>query len=253
MAPEEVSKTWTYQTQELQKDFNLLLLDLRDHGKSRDITPSYEKYRFSIISEDILRVVDQLKIEQAHFISLSFGSVLLQDLSMRRPGLINKMVMAGGVFKGTTAIRSFVRLARLFNLFLPYEWMYRMFSFLLMPKKRNQHARRIYRLTARKLNPEDYMKWVGLYDEFFLLLKTFYFHQLQSPTLVLMGQDDFVFLKGARGFVKLQPMARLIEMPKTGHICNIEKPLLFNQLVNSFLTVPDQERKPGSIETFARH
>lgn len=228
-------KSWGYQRQDLIKHFNLLLIDLRDHGLSKKMTPHYESYRFSQISTDLLEVIDHLGISKAHFITLSFGSVLLQDLAMKRPDLLKRVVMAGGIFKGNLLIRSFVHLARFFNLFLTYAQMYRLFSYLLMPRKRNQKARRIYQIQSQKLTQDEYLKWVGLYDEFFRLLNSFFQYSFPTSVLIVMGKDDYIFLKGARDYGKRHPNATLVEIPATGHICNIEKPQYFNKLVKDFL------------------
>lgn len=227
--------TWNYQVHDFKKYYNLLLIDLRDHGKSKDIKPDFDNYRFSIITADIKEVLDHLKIKKAHFVTLSFGSVLMQDFSMRYGHLVNKMVIAGGIFRGNYAIKAFVSLARVFNHFLSYRKMYGLFSYLLMPKRRNQKARRIYQRQAQKLTRREYMKWVGLYGEFFRLLKQFYNRILQNPTLVVMGGEDFIFLKSARTFVNRQPYVSMETLAKVGHICNIESPDSFNKLVMDFL------------------
>ncbi len=228
-------KSWGYQRSALSKHFNLLLIDLRDHGNSKNVEPAHDSYEFEHITRDILAVIDYLKIRQAHFITLSFGSVLLQDLAMKRPELLLHTVMAGGIFKGNLLIRTFVHLARGFNLFLSYAQMYRLFSYLLMPRKRNQKARRIYQIQSQKLTQVEYLKWVGLYGEFFRLLTRFYRHPFPRPTLIVMGKDDYIFLKGARDYSQVHQNAKLIEIPATGHICNIEKPKFFNKLVIDFL------------------
>ena len=228
-------KTWSYQESVLSDYYNLLLIDLRDHGDSKNIQPEYEAYEFSIISADIKAVIDHVGITSAHFITLSFGSVLLQDFSRRYPHYINKVVIAGGIFKGNIFIRTFVHAARFFNLFLSYTTMYRLFSYLLMPKKRNQKARRLYQFQARKLTQKEYMKWVGLYGEFFTLLEAFYYQVLENKALVVMGSDDYVFLNAAFSFTKRQTDTQLIVIKDVGHICNIEAPQKFNKEVVDFL------------------
>ena len=240
-------KSWGYQRSDLARHFNLLLIDLRDHGSSKNREPEHDSYQFTHITTDILQVIDHLEIQEAHFITLSFGSVLLQDLAMKRPGLLLHIVMAGGIFKGNLMIRTFVQLARVFNLFLTYPQMYRMFSYLLMPRKRNQKARRIYQIQSQKLTQKEYLKWIGLYGEFFRLLSRFYRFAFSTPTLIVMGKDDYIFLKGARDYSGLHRNAQLVEIPATGHICNIEKPKFFNRLVIDFLGASrEKSQKPRS-------
>lgn len=235
------TKTWSYQLEDFRGHFNLLLIDLRDHGRSKDIQPPFKSYQFSIISEDIKQVLDRAGITKAHFITLSFGSVLVQDLYMRYPELVDRLIIAGGIFKGNVFIRAFVQLARFMNLFLRYSTMYRLFSYLLMPRKRNQTARRIYQMQAAKLTQEEYLKWVGLYAEFFRLLHHFYYQNLRVETLVIMGREDYVFLKAAKSFSKRQSKTRLEIIKLAGHIVNIDRAHEFNDMAISFLKKVDNK------------
>lgn len=227
-------RTWKRQENGLHNDYNLLLIDLRDHGLSKSIEPNYKTYSFQLISEDIIKVMDLVNIAEAHFITLSFGSVLLQDLTMRYPHRVKSLVLAGGIFRGTLPIRLFVNLAQFMNYFLSYEFMYNLFSYLLMPYSRNKVARKIYQQQAMKLSQKEYMKWVGLYREFFRLLQVFYNQPLDVPVLIIMGGDDYMFLSGAKRFAS-KKSAKIEIIPKCGHICNIEAPEYFNQKVSAFI------------------
>ncbi|MEO9870706.1 alpha/beta fold hydrolase [Ekhidna sp.] len=227
--------TWKQQLPAFKAQFNLLAIDLRDHGKSKNIDPSYASYHFNIVSNDILEVLEKENIKKAHFVTLSFGSVLIQALYNRRSDLVDKMVIIGGIFNANWMIKGFVHLARLFNLFLSYPAMYRIFSFLLMPKRRNQVARRVYQMQAKKLTQQEYLKWIGLYSEFFILLKKFSNQQIDQEMLIIMGGDDYIFLPSARQFANNRQNASFSIVPKAGHICNIEKPSAVNKEILNFL------------------
>jgi pimeloyl-ACP methyl ester carboxylesterase len=187
-----------------------------------------------LITQDIKRVLDEHKIEKAHFITLSFGSVIMQDLSIKYPDLVASAIFAGGIFKANNLIKTFVQLARFFNYFLPYRWMYSIFSYLLMPFKKHQKSRKVYKKQARKLTPDEYLKWVGLYNEFFRLLNRFYNQKINFPALVLMGTEDYIFLKSAQHFTEKHQNVLITEIKGAGHICNIDKPEIFNELAMFF-------------------
>lgn len=229
------SAAWDRQWEIFKEHFNLLAMDLRDHGKSKNIKPFATKYNFEMIAKDILEVLDHAGIERAHFLTLSFGSVLIQDLSMRRPELVEKVVTAGGIFKGNIWVKSFVHFARFLNLFLTYPQMYSIFSYILMPKERHQVSRRVYQIFSQKISSKEYLRWLGLYSTFFKTLKRFYYQQISFPMLVVMGEDDYVFLKAAKDFCALHDNAVLYVIPESGHICNIDNPEVFNREVISFL------------------
>ena len=227
-------KTWSSQIGAFKKEYNLLLLDLRDHGESKNLAPAYDRYVFRIISNDIIQVINHLGIKSAYFVSLSFGSVLLQDFSMKYPSLVKKAVMAGGIFQANIAIKMFVHLARFWNRILDYPTMYNVFSRLLMPRRRNLKARRLYRIQAMRLSQEEYLKWIGLYSEFFKLLGSFHHQKINFQTQILMGADDYIFLRAAKKFARLHDLVDIKVLPKTGHICNIEASDEFNRAVLQF-------------------
>lgn len=229
------SRTWKYQISTLKKHFNLLLLDLRDHGESKYTIPQPTEYSFELISSDIKNVMDNLGIEKAHFVTLSMGSVLIQDFMMRYPGRVEKTIFAGGIFKADIFLMIAANFVKLMNYILPYKIMYHLFSYLLMPKERNKKARRLYQREAQKLTQHEYSKWLDLKESFFSLLERSYEHSFSKKSLVIMGEEDYVFLPYARSYVTKHENTSLVSIENTGHICNIERPELFNFLVLNFL------------------
>lgn len=228
--------TWKYQVEAFKPYFRLLLLDLRDHGLSKNILPACETYSFEVIREDLNYLLEDLKIERTHFVTLSFGSVLVQDFQKHYPQKVGKIILAGGIFDCNWLTKSFVHSARFLNLFLSYKTMYNLFSYLLMPFKRNQLARKMYKKQADKITQEEYLKWIGLYAGFFSLLKDFAQSSVSNSMLIVMGSDDYIFLKSARKFTKNRECVLLKVIPKAGHICNIEASKEFNELSLDFLT-----------------
>lgn len=229
------SSTWRHQIDPLKTHFNLLLIDLRDHGGSKNIQPDHAKYNFNIVVEDIKNLMTSLGIANAHFITLSFGSVIAQAVYNQRPELVDRMILIGGVFNANWMIKGFVHLARFLNLFLTYSQMYKAFSYLLMPRKASQPARRLYQREARKLSQQEYLKWLGLYSEFFLMLKSFHDQNIEDKALILMGEHDYLFLPSARKFMKRHSGSQMSIVPTAGHIVNIERPEETNDLIIDFL------------------
>lgn len=228
-------KTWKDQIESYSLHFRLLLIDLRDHGKSKHMLPEHDSYTLEIISEDILQLLKHLNISKASFVSLSMGSYLIQSILMRNSEVVEKCVFGGAVILGNWKIRWFTKSALWFNTFFTYKQMYTVFSYLLMPRKSHQKARKIYLHQAEKITEKEYLKWLGLYDEFFRVLKKFSDWKVSIPTLILMGDQDYVFLPSAVQFAKLQNNVRLSVLPKSGHICNIDNSEDFNKKSLNFL------------------
>jgi pimeloyl-ACP methyl ester carboxylesterase len=243
------TKTWKYQTPAFNEGYNILLIDLRDHGDSKfeGITPS--NYSFGLISEDIKRVMNHLEITRAHFITLSLGSAMIQHFMMVYPESVHKVVFAGGIFKANKKLRAAAQFAKGLSYLLPYKLMYRLFSFIAMPKKRNQKARQIFIQQAKKLTSIEYRKWIGLETSFFEILKQSFYYRFDHESLVVMGSEDYAFIQNARNYAMHQPFSKFIELKGAGHICNIESPDIFNMLALNFLRDERAPRqKPRSKE-----
>ncbi len=230
------SFTWKHQVPDFAPYYNLMLVDLRDHGESKNIQPSYPSYDFDIVTDDLLRVLDDAGITRAHFLSLSLGSIILQRLDLRRPDMVLTMIMAGGVFKADWRIRLFAHSGKFLSYFVPFRWIYDSFIIIVMPRANHAYSRKMYRRQSKKLAPHEFLKWLGLYRDFFSVVRAFFARPLASPALLVNGSEDHVFLDAAGRYAeKHAGMATLAVMPECGHLCNLEQRALFNQIVLEWL------------------
>jgi pimeloyl-ACP methyl ester carboxylesterase len=64
------SAVWFRQIRAFQQQHNVLLLDLRGHGKSNQLVKSFvgSHYSFNKVSEDIIDVLDHNNIVCVHFV-----------------------------------------------------------------------------------------------------------------------------------------------------------------------------------------
>ena len=229
------SLTWKHQAAAFREHYKLLLLDLRDHGESKKIQPSHRSYTFDLVTDDVLKVLDTVGVKRAHFLSLSLGSIILQRLDARRPGIIHTMIMAGGVFKADWRIRSFAHSGKFLSYFVPFRWIYDSFIIIVMPRPNHAFSRKMYRRQSKKLAPGDFLKWLGLYKDFFSVVKSFFERPLTKPSLLVMGSQDHVFLDAARRYADKHELAELAVMEGRGHLCNLEDRVGFNAIVLDWL------------------
>ena len=87
---------WHKQVREFKNHYNVLLLDLRGHGDSPSLMKAFdEKYDVDSIINDIVEVIDHLKIETSHFIGISLGTILIRNLAEKHPHRVKSMVLGG--------------------------------------------------------------------------------------------------------------------------------------------------------------
>lgn len=83
------SDNWFSVGRELSGDFEVFLVDLRNHGQS----PHNELHNYEVLSEDVAFFIDQHHIDKAHIIGHSMGGKTTLQLGLRHPDKVNKMII----------------------------------------------------------------------------------------------------------------------------------------------------------------
>ncbi|MEM9023776.1 MAG: alpha/beta fold hydrolase, partial [Bacteroidota bacterium] len=87
--------TWFKQVRDFRAQYNVLLVDLRGHGKSKTNGPvPSTRYTFQTIANDVIDVLDHLGIPAAHFVGVSMGTIIIRAIGEYHPGRVQGMVMA---------------------------------------------------------------------------------------------------------------------------------------------------------------
>lgn len=238
------SSIWYRQIKAFKKHFNVLLVDLRGHGRSKDVLKEEEhllkqyvenKYSFQEIAGDILKVIDHLNIQQAHFVGVSLGSIIIRSLGELAPGRLKSMVLCGAITRLNVRSRLLVFLGHTFKRFVPYMWLYKLFAWVIMPSKHDTESRNLFIREAKRLYKKEFLRWYKLTYEVNPLLKYFEEQEIPVPTLYVMGEHDYMFLPPVRRIVGLHQHALLQVVEDCGHVVNVERPAIFNQAALGFI------------------
>ena len=232
------SSIWFKQIRDFQKHFNVLLLDLRGHGNSKDQLKSAlkQKYTFKAIAEDIVEVIDFLMIESSHFVGISLGSIVIRQLAEMHPERVKSMILGGAILKMNFRSQVLMRLGNLFKYVLPYLVLYKFFAFVIMPKKNHKQSRLLFINEAKKLYQKEFIKWFKLTTEINPVLRWFRQKELNIPTFYVMGEEDYMFLPSVKEVVKNhEKSSSLLVIENCGHVVNVDAPHVFNSKVIRFL------------------
>ncbi len=234
------SSIWFKQIRDFQKEYNVLLLDLRGHGESKtNLKKAFkQKYTFSALANDILEVLDYLQIQKSHFVGISLGTILIRQLAEMYPDRVQSMIMGGAILKMNFRSQILMFLGNTFKYILPYLLLYRFFAFVIMPNKNHKQSRILFINEAKKLYQKEFIKWFKLTAEINPVLRWFRQVELNIPTLYVMGEEDYMFLPAVRKVVESHyRSSKLCVIQNSGHVVNVEQPILFNSEVLSFIKI----------------
>ncbi|MBA4302227.1 Pimeloyl-ACP methyl ester carboxylesterase [Algoriphagus alkaliphilus] len=231
------SAVWYKQLKDFKKEFNLLLIDLRGHGKSADLPQDIwnKQYTFEAVTEDIIEVLDHLKTPPAHLMGVSLGTILARQLAELQPHRVKSLIMAGAITRLNVQSRVLVFLGNTFKRVIPYMWLYRLFAFIIMPRRQHEESRNLFVGEAQKLCQKEFIRWFKLTSDINPLLKYFKEKDMGIPTLYVMGDQDVMFLEPVKNLVKEHKNSILTILEKCGHVVNVEQPDQFNQLSMAFI------------------
>lgn len=232
------SSIWYKQVREFRKHFNVLLLDLRGHGKSKpNLKDAFDDhYTFDVITDDISEVIEHLEIKKSHFVGISLGTILIRNYAERYPHRIESMVLGGAILKLNFRSQVLMRLGVIFKSVVPYLWLYKFFAFIIMPNSNHRESRSLFVREAKKLCQKEFLRWFKLTAEINPLLRLFRATPISIPTLYVMGGEDYLFLPAVKKAVQHNENSSLLLIEHCGHVVNVEQPKIFNNLVINYIS-----------------
>lgn len=230
------SSIWYKQIRDFKSQFNVLLIDLRGHGKSKNhIYKNLKRYNFQAIGDEVIDVLTHLSIKQTHFVGISLGTIIVREISERYPDITTSMIMGGAVMQLNLKGQILMRLGNALKSILPYLFLYRLLAFVIMPKKNHRESRNLFINEAKKLYQKEFIRWFALASTVTPMLRLFRFKDNGIPTLYIMGEEDHMFLPSISKIVKHHSSSKLFVIPRCGHVVNVDQPTIFNTESIKFL------------------
>ena len=202
-------------------EFSILTYDLLGHGK----TPyNKDKLSFNDFSNQLLEILDYLKLDKIHLVGFSLGSLVALDFSSRYQEKIEKLILIGTTYKRTDQERSLVldrfNQAKL-NKPISKQALKRWFS-----NKYLENNPKTYDLFMNILNkkPEDHKNFIKAY-ELFANHKDDVgtIRKIDRKTLVMTGSNDLGSSPVmSKELVKDLTNSSYIEIKNGKHLCSIE-------------------------------
>lgn len=235
------SSTWFRQIREFRKKHNVLLIDLRGHGRSEG--GRWKKGdSFLEVSKEVIDVLDDANIKQTHVIGMSLGTIVAQTMADNYPERVKSLILGGAIIRFDVRTKVLLWTGRATKRFIPYMLLYKLFAYILMPRKNHEESRLAFVNEAKKMYQKEVIKWFSL-----MKLINPYLSRLQTsttdiPTLFLMGAEDYLFIPPIEEVVRKNKGFEYIKIKNSGHVCNIDQPEVFNQLSIDYISKIEQQK-----------
>ena len=197
----------------LAATFRVFTPERRAHGHTPDVAGPIT---FGAMAQDTIAFMETVVGRRAHAVGSSDGAIVALLVALRRPDLIDRLVLVAGVFH--------------FDGWLPHvidptneppEFLARLYE-EVSPDGPGHYQVVVDKLARMHIEePALDVEAVG---------------DVKSRTLVMLGDDDEVRLEHAIAMYRAIPDAELMVVPGTSHGLLVEKPDLCNNVIVQFLT-----------------
>ena len=205
---------WGNQVKALAPHHTVIVMDSRGHGRStRDSRP----YGYDLMADDVVALMDALKVPKAAIVGWSDGAILGLDLAIRHPDRVGK-IFAFAANTVTSGVKDGVEKNPTFAAFI----------------ERAGHEYEAYSAT-----PKEYHAFVVQISKMWASQPNWTNAQLKAITasvLVVDGDHDEAIKREHTEYIASTiPHAGLLILPNTSHFAFLQDPALFNCAVLHFL------------------
>lgn len=224
---------WDAQVKHLKHRFQILRFDTRGHGGSDAPTGAYD---LDMLAADLLGVMDNLRIRQAHYVGLSMGGMIGMTFALKHPQRLRSLVLcdttsrvppeAGPIWEGRIKTAGEQGMEPLVEPTLQ-RWFTEPFY-----KSDKATMSRVGQM-IRSTRPEGY---VGCCHAIKQINITDRLGAVTCPTHIIVGDQDVgTPVAMSKAIQQAIPGAGLDVIASASHLSNLEQPAAFNQSLDGFL------------------
>jgi pimeloyl-ACP methyl ester carboxylesterase len=231
---------WWKQIQVFTRRFRVINMDNRDAG---DSALSTGLYTVADMADDVAGLITILDLGRAHIVGISMGGMIAQELAIRHPKLVDRLVLISTTAGGPSGVNPKPEIAALL---MPDEAIdletriRRTFTAIAAEGYMAGHPEDLELIVktsiAQPMSAESYQRQFSACLEHLSKGTSERLAEIAAPTLVVHGEcDPLIPYPNGRFLSEHIPDAHLATYPDVGHLPPIEAPERFNREVTQFL------------------
>ena len=227
---------WDDNVPALADRYRVLRYDIRGHGQS-ETTPG--PYSLELLADDAVGLLDALGIEKVHFVGLSIGGMIAQQVGARYPERVYSLALCDTASEWP--MRSvwderFAIVAREGIAGLVDSTVKRWFTDDFIARY-PQTIERVRRMIVRT-GDQGFVACGSAVRE---LTQTAMLLRIQAPTLVIVGREDpACTVEQATVIHRVIEGSEMVILENAGHLSNIEQARAFDSALRGFLDRVEQ-------------
>jgi pimeloyl-ACP methyl ester carboxylesterase len=211
-------ESWAMQTPRLAEHYRVYVPERRGHGRTPDVPGPLS---YSLMADDMCAFLDALGLSRAHLIGWSDGAAVAALVAIRRPDLVDKLVLIGQYLQlDGERPESRTMLDRLPD---------------------DPAAQQMLRALYDPVSPDGPEHFAVVLDKVVRMwrrepeIALTDLARIAAPTLIMQGDDDVVRVEHSALLARTIPDTQLAVVPGASHGLPLEKPDLVNRLILDFL------------------
>jgi len=230
--------SWAQHVPVLSRHARLILLDMRDQGRSGRMRGEYP---LDVHVPDVLALLDELKVERTHLMGVSYGGQVAQRVALTHPERLRTLILANVNHYITNLLAEIGQAwevaaklndgERFFQLAVPFIYSRAFYA---------DHLEALHQRQAmfkRTLTQEWFEGFVRLcHSAMGFRMTADDLRRLEMPTLLLgADEDQLTPLRVMEEMYEAIPHCEFVNLPGTGHGACLERPDDFMTVVIGFL------------------
>jgi len=235
-------RSWEQQVAHFSRRYRCIVYNARGYPPS-DVPQSFERYSQDRARDDVLAVLDGLKLPRAFIVGLSMGGFAALHFGIKYSARALGLVVSGCGYGAHPDQRGEFQRSAVAN------------ADLITNKGMGEFAatygHNATRLQLRDKDPRGFARYIRHLTEHDPLgsANTMRGYQarrpslydlkremagITAPTLVVCGDEDEATLEPGLLMKRTIPKMGLVVLPRTGHGMNLEEPALYNRIIEDF-------------------